>query len=647
MTITVRRDPYLLEIRGRDGRVKLREEPYDHNARKQYYRYPTGHSTSHWWFTGALRPDTAIFGLGEHFGPLNHRGHEITSWTSNALGVRGEHAYKNVPLLLTTDGYGLLLDMTQPLHYDLGHASSGSWSITARADHLRFYVLLGATPRAQIALYHRLTGKPAVPPAWSLGLWMSRWGYKSQREILDIAQRVRAEDIPCDVIHLDPYWLQSHEGHHCDFAWNTADFPDPQAMIDQLRRLGFRLSIWESPYVPEGSSMFTEGARHGYLIVDSTGTPVILRQWKAASGIVDFTNPAAERWFQDKNVALLKMGVAVMKADFGEELPMDALAHDGTTGEALHNLYPLLYQRAVSDATFEVHGYRLIWARSGYSGSQRYPVHWGGDPGNTFNDMAASLRGALSWVMSGMTFASFDIGGFYGLPHLEERSSPEVFVRWAQMGLLFSHARVHGNGSPKEPWEYGPETLQIFRRYAKLRYRLLPYLYTAALKASLGEPLVRPLVFDYPADRTTHHLDDQYLLGPHLLIAPVFERAGMRAVYLPAGGWYDFWSNEFHVGASWITRPSPLDLVPVYVRAGTVLPLGPELNYSGEGDWDPLECHVYLDSRDRAAGELTDERRHLLFRYRDARLTVSQGILGYRPSVVVHKPGTLGGITHD
>lgn len=652
--LEIEREPYRLRLVNARGTASFAEEPEDRDIRGGYHHFPTGHARGLRWLTAALQPDEAIFGLGEHFGALNRRGQAFASWTVDAFGVRSDRSYKNVPLLLSTNGYAVFFDMTAPIYYDLGQSSVAAWQATARADHLRLYLMLGDGIAPLMRGYQQLTGAPAVPPAWSFGFWISRWGYKNRDEVMAVARRMREERIPCDVIHIDPYWMRHHEGHHGDFEWDEAAFPDPKGMIEELRAMGFRLSLWESPYVPLDSEMCREGTRRGYLMTSKSPPPLagegqgggaglaLVHGFAKPSAAVDFTNPAAVQWFKDKNRRLLEMGVAVMKTDFAEDLPIDALAHDGTKPEELHNLYPLLYQRAVFEMTREVHGYGLIWGRSGYAGSQRTPVHWGGDPGCTFNDMAASLRGALSWILSGATFASFDIGGFFGFPNLTDPPSPELYVRWAQMGLLFSHARAHGHTAPREPWAYGERALAIFRRYAELRYRLLPYLYSAALRAADGVPLVRPLVYDHLADPTTHHVDDEYFLGPDLLVAPMFQPEGSRPIYLPQGRWYDYWTDEVHDGGRWIIYPARLDRLPLFARSGAILPLGPPLQFADAQPWDPLHFDVYLDQPGKRELEVRDDRRRLKFQLTvsDDQAVLEGGPLDYDGQVRLHRPDT-------
>jgi alpha-D-xyloside xylohydrolase len=639
LTVEVDRAPFRLRLKDAVGSPRFVDEPNDRDIRGGYHHFPSGHARGLRWLTAGLKPGEALFGLGEHFGALNRRGQAFASWTVDAFGVRSDRAYKNVPLLLSSDGYGVFFDMTAPLYYDLGQASVAAWQATARADHLRLYLILADGIAPMIQAYHRLTGAPAVPPDWSFGFWISRWGYRSREEVMAVARRMRQERVPCDVIHVDPYWMRYHDGHHGDLEWDEAAFPDPKGMIAELKALGFRLSLWESPYVPLDSEMRAEGERKGFLLMAKDGGgPALVHGFAKPSAAVDFTNPDAVEWFKDKNRKLLEMGVAVIKTDFAEDMPTDAVAHDGTPAEQLHNLYPLLYQRAVFEATREVHAYGLVWGRSGYAGSQRFPVQWGGDPGCTFEDMAASLRGALSWILSGAAFASFDMGGFFGIPTLTDPPSPELYIRWSQMGLLFSHARAHGHTAPREPWAYGEPALTIFRRYAQLRYRLLPYLYAAARRAADGVPLVRPLVYDSPSDPTTHHIDDEYLLGPDLLVAPMFKPEGRRDIYLPAGGWWDFWTDQRFDGARWIGYEAELETLPLFVRSGAVVPMGPELQYANERSWDPLSFDVY-PADGKTELDLTDDHRRLRFQLTvdRGRILLEGGPLDYLPTVRVHR----------
>ncbi len=296
LTLEIDRAPFRLRLKDTAGTVRFLDEPHDRDIRGGYHHFPTGHARGLRWLTAGLRPEEALFGLGEHFGALNRRGQAFASWTVDAFGVRSDRAYKNVPLLLSSEGYGIFFDMTGPLYYDLGQASVAAWQATARADHLRAYLIIGDGIAPIMQSYHQLTGVPAVPPDWSFGFWISRWGYRNRDEVMEVAHRMRQERVPCDMIHIDPYWMRYHEGHHGDLEWDESAFPDPKGMIAELKALGFRLSLWESPYLPLDSQMRAEGEQRGYLLMTKDGKgPALVHGFAKPSAAVDFTNPERRR----------------------------------------------------------------------------------------------------------------------------------------------------------------------------------------------------------------------------------------------------------------------------------------------------------------------------------------------------------------
>lgn len=520
----------------------------------------------------SLSHDERLYGFGEKFTALEKRGQEIDSWTVKAHGTESERSYKNVPFFLSSRGYGLLVDTTRRVRFDLGHGTTAAATVSVSGDRAGFVFFNGPSFREILERYTRYTGRSRVPPKWSFGLWMSRAVYTSRQEVEEATARLRAEQIPCDVIHIDPLWMR--DGAFCDLVWDTERFPEPQAMIEQLHESSFRVSLWEHPYLAAGSEAFSEAAAAGYLVKNCDGRPYILDGLvldQGRGGIVDFTNPDAARWWKEKHRPLLEMGVDLFKTDFGEDVPQDAVFANGMTGAAVHNLYPNLYNQTVDEITAEVRGDResLTWGRSAWTGGQRYPLYWAGDPSATFAGMASQLRGGLSLSLSGFPFWSHDIGGFWGEP------TPELYVRWAQFGLLSSHARCHGT-SPREPWHYGDEALRIFREFARLRYRLLPYIYTHAAEASSsGLPLVRPLVLEFQDDPGSASVETQFMLGPSLLVAPVLEPGGGVDIYLPPGEWIDFRSGAPLTGPQRLRREVPLDTVPIFLRAGRVVAMGP------------------------------------------------------------------------
>lgn len=581
VTIEAARNPWRLRMLDRAGEVVFAE--LADRADRWFVTYPTGFAVdrgaggrqgyaSFW-----LRHDEHLYGLGERYGPLDRRGLRTVLWSVDTHSTNStDLAYKPVPFFLSTAGYGVFIHTTARTIVDLGATSNVSGWFLVDEPVLDYFLIYGPSLRDILRRYLDLTGHPAVPPRWSFGIWFSRCMYRSRAEVEDVVTQARRRGVPMDVIHLDPLWLAGRRAQtfdSCDFRWDVEAFGNPRTLIRWLRRRGVRLSLWENPYVPMESPVYAEAAQRGYVLRAPGGEVVRFAGRPAA--IVDFTNPAAREWYKALHRPLLRQGVAVFKPDYGEAVPPDAISHDGRAGAELHNLYPLLFNRTVFEVTGEFTDHPMVWGRSGWAGSQRYPVHWSGDAPSRWEVLPSILASGLSLAMSGFAFWSHDIGGFYGL------SDPRLYARWAQWGLLSSHARFHGK-EPREPWHMGPRALRIVRRYAQLRYRLLPYLYGEALaSARAGLPLMRPLVLEYQDDPAAAAIGDQYLLGSALLVAPVFSPAGRRRVYLPPGRWWDFWTGRRYDGRSWHRVRVPLDILPLFVRTDTVLPLGPVVAHSG------------------------------------------------------------------
>jgi alpha-D-xyloside xylohydrolase len=544
----------------------------------------------------ALAPGEDIYGLGEQFARINRVGQRFELWATDAFAIARRATYKNVPFLWSTRGCGLFVNTTDRVTVDLGSESLLTYSFTHDGPDLDVFLIYGPEPAAILRRYCDLTGYAPVPPRWSFGLWMSRCGYQTREEVEQVVSGLHAHDIPCDVIHLDPWWMGG-PSNWCGLQWDESRFPDPDGMIEALRQQGLRLCLWESPYVAEDASIFEEGCREGYFVQDDSGGPLLIQPWAEMmrpSAVVDFTNPDAAAWWQSLHRPLLEQGVAAFKTDFGEDAPEDGDYGNGMSGREAHNLYPLLYNRAVFEVTKDVTGQGLVWGRAGWAGSQRTPTCWGGDPLCDFPYMANQLRAALSIGSSGIPFYSHDIGGFAGQP------DPELYVRWAQFGLFSSHSRCHGT-TPREPWEFGEQAEAIFRRYAKLRYRLLPYIYSTAVQAAQsGLPVVRALVLKYPNDRNVRNLDSEYLFGDHFLVAPVLERGvERRMVYLPVGEWIDYWSRGIYEGPGWLNFPAPLEILPLFVRRGAIIPMGPEIERADQAARAGLALDIYPAERGR------------------------------------------------
>jgi len=588
--LDVARDPWCIRFLDAAGEVICREASertpaVSHETRHVpivtdlgFLRDPeSGRVTVHETF--GLAHDEDLYGLGEQFARINRVGQRFELWATDAYGISRHATYKNVPFLWSARGYGLFVNTTSRITFDLATVSLLAHGFTHEGPELDVFLIYGPEPAVILRCYCDLTGYAPVPPRWSFGLWMSRCGYQNRVEVEHVAKGLRDHDIPCDVIHIDPWWM-GDPANWCGLQWDEDRFPDPVEMIEKLRERGLRLCLWENPYVAKSAPIFEEGRERGYFVKDEHGEPYMIRAWAEVVpplSVVDFTNPEAVAWWQSLHRPLLEQGVAVFKTDFGEAAPEDGIYYNGMSGREVHNLYPLLYNRAVFEVTEEMTGRGLVWGRSGWAGSQRTPTCWGGDPFADFPGMANQLRAALSIGLSGIPFYGHDIGGFIGQP------DPELYVRWAQFGLFSSHSRCHGT-TPREPWEFGDEAEAIFRRYAKLRYRLLPYIYsTAAQAAQTGLPMVRALVLKYSHDPNVRHLDSEYLFGDSFLVAPVLERgARRRMVYLPAGEWVDYWSREVHEGPIWLNYPAPLEILPLFVRRGSIIPMGLEIDHTDQ-----------------------------------------------------------------
>jgi len=455
---------------------------------------------------------------------------------------------------------------------------------------LSYLVIYGPTPKDILRKYTALTGRPALPPAWSFGLWLTTSFTTSYDEetVTSFVDGMAERDLPLSVFHFDTFWMR--EFSWCDFEWDARIFPDPPGMLKRLADRGLRTCLWINPYIAQRSALFAEGRKAGYLVRKPDGDVWQWDRWQAGMALVDFTNPDAREWYASKLRALLEMGVDAFKSDFGERIPLEVVWSDGSDPERMHNYYTQLYNKTVFDVLREHRGEgdAVVYARSATVGGQQFPVHWGGDNSSTFESMAESLRGGLSLAASGFGFWSHDIGGFEGLP------DPAVFKRWIPFGLLSSHSRLHGNQTYRVPWLFDEEAVDVLRSFTRLKLSLMPYLFEAAGRAHReGLPVMRPMVFGFPGDPAVTHLDRQYLLGDNLLVAPVFSADGDTSYYVPAGRWTRFLTGETVEGPGWVRETHGFASVPLLVRENSVLALGAREDRPDYDYRDGVTLHLY------------------------------------------------------
>lgn len=534
-----------------------------------------------------------IYGLGERFTAFTRNGQTVDIWQADG-GTSSEQAYKNVPFYLTNRGYGVFVDHAGPVSFEVGSESVGSVQFTVEDQALRYYIIHGDTPKDILAKYTALTGRPALVPPWSFGLWLSTSFTTSYDEdtVAGFVDGMAERDIPLSVFHFDCFWMR--EFHWCDMQWDPETFPDPEGMLARLKARGLRVCLWINPYIAQRSELFEEGARLGHLVRRADGTVWQWDMWQAGMALVDFTSPAACEWYAGKLRGLLDMGVDCFKTDFGERIPTDVVWADGSDPQAMHNYYTHLYNRTVFDLLREERGEgeAVVFARSATAGGQQFPVHWGGDCASSYGAMAESLRGGLSLGLSGFGYWSHDIGGFEGTP------DPGLFKRWLAFGLLSSHSRLHGSRSYRVPWAFDDESSEVARKFTKLKCTLMPYLYGAAVQAHRqGVPMMRAMLLEFPDDPTCDHLDTQYMLGDNLLVAPVFSADGEVEYYVPEGEWRHLLTGEAVRGPAWRREVHGFDSLPLLVRPGAVLPVGPVEDRPDYDYTDGVTLRVYTGAQ--------------------------------------------------
>lgn len=543
------------------------------------------------------RPDEAFVGTGERFAKMDLSGKTVQLKNQDGQGVNNRRAYKNIPFYMSSRMYACFLHTSAFSKFSLACHSTRSVQILSEEPQLDLFLFGGNTLEEILLGYRQVTGFPAMPPLWSFGVWMSRMTYFSADEVEKVCSRLREEDYPCDVIHLDTGWFRTD--WLCEWKFNPERFPDPSGFISSLKEKGFRVSLWQMPYMAAEAEQMEEAVANNYISRPRQAQRQGGSNFSALdyAGTIDFTYPEATYWYKELLKALLDMGVACIKTDFGEDIHTAADYH-AMKPEQLNNLYALLYQKAAYEITKEVTGEGIIWARAGWAGCQRYPLHWGGDAASSWDGMAGSLKGGLHLGLSGFAFWSHDVPGFHGVPDFMNSVIPDdLYVRWTQFGVFSSHIRYHGT-SKREPYEY-PAISGIVRKWWKLRYALIPYiLEQSKLSIRTGLPVLRALVFHHPNDKMCWHIDDQYYFGNDFLVAPVMNSENQRDVYLPEGEWVNFFDGSISEGRKWLKNyQAPLEEMPVWVKRNAEIPIYPErVNCTDEMDLEKAKALKISDS---------------------------------------------------
>ena len=543
-----------------------------------------------------------LYGLGERFTPFVKNGQVVDMWNEDG-GTCSEIAYKNIPFYLSSKGYGLLVNSSGKVSYELCSEVVTRAQFSLPGEKLDFMVIGGGDGKSVLQNYTALTGRPALPPAWSFGLWLTTsfttdYDEKTVRSFVD---GMHQRNIPLHVFHFDCFWMKENEW--CNFTWDEAMFDDAPAMLRRMKEeRNLHICVWINPYIGQKSPLFKEGMKNGYLLKRPNGDVWQWDLWQAGMGIVDFTNPAAWAWYQEKLRALLDQGVDCFKTDFGERIPTDVVYYDGSDPELMHNYYPYLYNKCVFDLleAYKGRGQACLFARSATVGGQKFPVHWGGDCSSNYLSMAESLRAGLSLCLSGFGFWSHDISGFEGT------APADVYKRWAAFGLLSTHSRLHGSNSYRVPWLFGEEAVDVLRKFTNLKCTLMPYLYSAAVEAhQTGVPAMRAMLLEFPQDIPCQDLDRQYMLGERLLVAPVFTKEGDVDYYLPAGTWTNLLDNRVVEGGRWLHEVHGFMSLPLMVRENTLLPIGAD-DQNVEYDYGKdLTLHLFA-LKDQARADVVD-----------------------------------------
>jgi len=551
---------------------------YDRGSKDAYMRQQLG-----------LCVGELVYGLGERFTAFVKNGQEIDIWNEDG-GTSTQQSYKNIPFYITNKGYGVFINHPEKVSFEVASEYVTKVGFSVPGEELDYFLINGPSMKETLIRYTDLTGKPSLPPAWSFGLWLSTSFTTDYDEntVMSFVNGMLDRGIPLRVFHFDCFWMK--EFHWSDFLWDSRTFPDVEGMLSRIKEKNIKICVWINPYIAQESILFKEGMKDGYLLKRPNGDVWQWDMWQPGMAIVDFTNPQACSWYQEKLETLLDKGVDCFKTDFGERIPTDVIYSDGSDPVKMHNYYTYLYNQTVYELLKRKKGEReaVLFARSATAGSQKFPVHWGGDCWSDYESMEESLRGGLSLTMSGFGYWSHDIGGF------EHTSTADVYKRWAAFGLLSSHSRFHGSSSYRVPWVYDEEAVEVVRYFTRLKASLMPYLYRNAIETSkTGIPMMRAMVLEYTKDPNCAYLDKQYLFGDNLLVAPIFNEEGIARYYLPKGTWTHFLTGERKQGGQWYEETYGYKSVPLFAKENSIIAVEVNEDQMDYGDIKNIQFYLF------------------------------------------------------
>lgn len=539
-----------------------------------------------------ISPGEYIYGLGERFTAYLKNGQTVNMWNEDG-GTCSEIAYKNVPFFVSNRKYGVLVNYCGIVSYEVGTEIVSKTQFTVPEEKMEYFLIAGDSIKDVMKTYTDLSGKPALPPAWSFGLWLSTSFTTDYDEhvVSSFIDGMSKRNIPLNVFHFDCFWMDAYTW--CGMEFDKKTFPNPKEILKRIKDKGIKICLWINPYIAQFTQMFEEGKENGYFIKKTNGDVWQWDMWQPGMAVVDFTNEEARKWYASKLEHLMDLGVDTFKTDFGERIPYkDVVYHNKADIVRMHNYYTHLYNKTVFETIEKRLGKNkaLVFARSGTVGGQKFPVHWGGDSTATYESMAETLRGGLSLALSGYSFWSHDISGF------ETTATPDLYKRWVAFGLFSSHSRLHGSKSYRVPWNFDDESSEVLKFFTNLKCKLMPYIYGEAVYShKTGVPMMRPMVMEFEDDRNCDTLDLQYMFGESILTAPIFNSENIARYYIPKGKWTNIITGVCYESANgmWIEEKHNYKSMPLLAKENSIIAMGLNTETTEYNYKDKIEYHIY------------------------------------------------------